>query len=119
MSALLGYELLPFTVADITRDLHVAIISQLDEDYYLGVNFVRAFKAVFDPDTDRLYCKDAKAYFGLEVTSLDTKGMASAAIGIDNDSKGQRRELQEFIDRGLSFEKPGLGCLSGSSTPLT
>ena len=66
-SALLGHVLLPFTVA--------------------GSHFLRSFKALLDPDTDRLYYKEAKAYVGLEVASLDTKGMALVAIGLaDADS---------------------------------
>ena len=40
---------------------------QLDADCYLGVNFVRAFRAVLDPDTDRLFCKETEAYVKLEV----------------------------------------------------
>ena len=58
------YVMLPFTVTGLTRDLRVAIMLQLEEDCYLVVNFGRAFKAVRNPDIDRLYCKDAKAYVG-------------------------------------------------------
>ena len=43
---------------------------QLDADCYLGVNFVRAFRAVLDPDTDRLFCKDAGIHVELEVASF-------------------------------------------------
>ena len=65
-SPLLGHVLLPITVAGLTRDIRVAIMPHLDADCYLGVNFVRAFRAVLDPDTDRLFCKDAGAYVELE-----------------------------------------------------
>ena len=58
-SPLLGHVLLPITVAGLTFDIRVAIMPHLDADCYLGVNFVRAFWAVLDPDTDRLFCKDA------------------------------------------------------------
>ena len=48
-SPLLGYVLLPITVAGLTRGIRVPIMLQLDADCYLGVNFVRAFRAVLDP----------------------------------------------------------------------
>ena len=54
---------------------------QLDADCYLGVNFVRAFRAVLDPDTDRLFCKNSGAYVELEVASLTTDPSAVSAIG--------------------------------------
>ena len=56
-SPLLGHVILPITVAGLTRDIRVAIMPQLDADCYLGVNFVRAFRAVLDPDTDRLFSR--------------------------------------------------------------
>ena len=111
-STLLGHMLLPFTVAGITRPSgrhHAPARRRL----LSGGKLVRSFKAVRDPDTDRLYCKDAKAYVGLEVASLETKGMALAAIGLADASEDQRRELQELVDRGLSSQKPGLGCTVG------
>ena len=60
-SPLLGHVILPITVAGLTRKIRVAIMLQLDADCYLGVNFVRAFRAVLDPDTDRLFCKETEA----------------------------------------------------------
>ena len=45
----------------------------LDAYCYLGVNFVCAFRAVLDADTDRLFCKDAGVYVELEVASLTTE----------------------------------------------
>ena len=56
---LVGHVILPITVASLTRDIRVAIMRQLDTGCYLGVNFVRAFRAVLGPDTDRLFSKDA------------------------------------------------------------
>ena len=60
-SPLLGHVILPITVAGLTRDIRVAIMPHLDADCYPGVNFVRAFRALLDPDKDQLLCKDAAA----------------------------------------------------------
>ena len=78
---MLGHTILPITVAGLTRAIRVAIMPQLDADCYLGVNFVRAFRAVLDPDTDRLLCKEAEAYVKLEVASLTTDPIAVSATG--------------------------------------
>ena len=67
---------------------------QLDADCYLGVNFVRAFRAVLDPDTDRLFCKEAEAYVKLEVASLTTDPIAVSATGANAASDLQRERLK-------------------------
>ena len=82
--------ILPITVAGLTRDIRVAIMPQLDANCYLWVNFVRAFRAVLDPDTDRLFCKDAEAYVELEVASLATDPSALFAIGLEDATDLQR-----------------------------
>ena len=69
-SPLLGYVLLPIITAGLTRDIRVTIMPHLDAYCYLGVNFVRAFRAVLDLDTDWLFCKDVEASVELEVASL-------------------------------------------------
>ena len=90
--------ILPITVAGLTRDIRVAIMPHLDADYYLGVNFVRAFRAVLDPDTDRLFCKDADAYVELEVASLTTEPSTVAAIGLADAMDLQREELKALVE---------------------
>ena len=72
-SPLLGHVFLPITVAGFTREIRVAIMPQPDADYYHGINFVCAFQAVLDLDTDRLFCKDVGTYVELEVASLMTE----------------------------------------------
>ena len=116
-SPLLGHVLLPITVGGLTREIRVAIIPQLDADCYLGVNFVRAFRAVLDPDTDRLFCKDSKAYVELEVASLTTD--PSAASAIEDATDLQRTELKEMVDAILSKLPPGLGYVKGVEHEIT
>ena len=43
------YVELPFVVAGIKKDLKIAVITELDADCYLGMNFIRGFQAVLDP----------------------------------------------------------------------
>ena len=43
-SPVTGYVEFPFEVAGIKRDLRMVIMSELDADCYLGVNFVRVFQ---------------------------------------------------------------------------
>ena len=112
-SPLVGHVILPITVAGLTRDLRVAIMPHLDADCYLGVNFVRAFRAVLDPDTDRLFCKDADAYVELEVASLTTDPSAVAAVGLADATDLQREELQALVESVLGGLPPGLGCVKG------
>ena len=93
-SPLLGHVVLPITVAGLTREIRVVIIPQLDADCYLGVNFVRAFRAVLDTDTDKLFCKETEAYVELEVASLTADSSAVAAIGLEDATDLQRAELK-------------------------
>ena len=86
---------------------------QLDADCYLGFNFVRAFRAVLDPDTDRLFCKDAEAYVELEVASLTTDPSAVSVIGLENATDLQRAELKAMVDTILSKLPPELGRDNG------
>ena len=71
-----GHVIMP-----ITRDIRVAIMPQLYADCYLGVNFVRAFRAVLDPDTDWLFCRDAEAYVELEVGHRSYRSIRHRARG--------------------------------------
>ena len=98
-SPLLGHTILPITVAGLTRAIRVAIMPQLDADCYLGVNFVRAFRAVLDPDTDRLFCKEAGAHVELEVASLTTDPIAVYATGANVASDLQRKRLKAKAER--------------------
>ena len=108
-----GHVILPITVAGLTRDIRVAIMPQLDADCNLGVNFVHAFRALLDSDTDRLFCKDAEAYVELEVASLATDPSAVSAIGLEDATDLQRRELKLMVDTILDKLPPGLGCVKG------
>ena len=112
-SPLLGHVLLPITVAGLTREIRVAIMPQLDADCYLGVNFVRAFRALLDPDTDRLFCKDSGTYVELEVASLATEPSAAAATGLADAIDLQRDELKAMVQSILDRLPPGLGCVKG------
>ena len=85
---------------------------QLDADCYLGVNFVRAFRAVLDLDTDRLFCMEAEAYVKLEVASFTTDPIAVSATGANAASDHQRERLKakvknERLNRDL---QPASGC---------
>ena len=95
------------------RDIRVAIIPHLDADCYLGVNFVRAFRAVLDPDKNRLFCKDAGAYVELEVASLTTDPPAMSAVGLADATDLQREELKAMVESVLCTLPPGLGCVKG------
>ena len=97
-SPLLGHVFLPITVARLTREIRVAIMPQLGADCYLGVNFVRAFRA------DRLFCKDAGAYVKLEPSVV-------AAISLANATDVQREELKAMVKSILGGLPPGLGCV--------
>ena len=110
---MLGHVILPITVAGLTRDIRVAIMLHLDADCYLGVNFVRAFRAVLDPDTDQLFCKDAGTHVELEVASLTTEPSAVAAIGLADATDLQREELKAMVESILGASPPGLGCVRG------
>ena len=57
-------------MAGIKRDLKVAIMLELDADYYLEVNFVREFQAVLDPCKNQLLIKPAKRFVELELASV-------------------------------------------------
>ena len=41
-------------MAGIKNDLNVAVMSELNVDYYLGVNIIREFQAVLDPCANQL-----------------------------------------------------------------
>ena len=112
-SPLLGHVLLPLTVAGLTREIRVAIMPNLDADCYLGVNIVRAFRAVLDPDSDQLFCKDSGAYVELEVASLKTEPSTVAAIGLADATESQRDELKAMVKSILKATPPGLGCVKG------
>ena len=109
---LVGHVILPITVAGLTRDIRVAIMPQLDADCYLGVNFIRAFRAVLDQATDRLFCKDAKAYVEV-VASLTADPSAVSAIGHEDATDLQRTELKAMVDTILDKLPPGLDCVKG------
>ena len=81
-------------MAGLTRAIRVAITPQLNVDCYLGVNFLRPFRPVLDPDTDRLFCKEAEAYIELEVASLTTDPIAVSATGVNAASDLQREKLK-------------------------
>ena len=85
----------------------------LDADCYLGVNFVRAFRAVLDPDTDQLFCKDAGTHVELEVASLTAEPSAVAAIGLADATDLQREEPKAMVESILGALPPGLGCVKG------
>ena len=108
---MLGHVTLPVTVAGLTREIRVAIMPQLDADCYLGVNFMRAFRTVLDPDMDRLFSKDAGIHVELEVTSLATEPSAVAAIGLADATDLQREELKVMVKSILGQLAPGLGCV--------
>ena len=112
-SPLLGYVLLLITVAGLTHDIGVAIMPHLDADCYLGVNFLRVFRVVLDPDTDRLFCKDAGAYVELEVASLTTDPSAVSAVGLADATDLQHEELKTMVEPVLGVLPPGLGCVKG------
>ena len=66
---------------------------------YLLVNFLPAFRAVLDPDTDKLFCKEAEAYIELEVASLTTDPIAVSAKGANATSDLQRERLKAKAER--------------------
>ena len=94
MQPFVRHTILPITVAGLTRAIRVAIMPQLDADCYLGANFARAFWAVLDPDTNRLFCKEAEAYIKLEVASLTIDTIAVSATGANAASDLQRERLK-------------------------
>ena len=50
------YVELPFEVAGVKRDIREAVIPDDSVDCYLGANFIKAFSAVHDPDSNSCYC---------------------------------------------------------------
>ena len=91
----------------------------LEADCYLGVNFVHAFRAVFVPDTDRLFCKAAGAYVDLEVASLTNNPPSVFAVGLADATDLQREELKAMVESVLGVLPPGLGCVKGGNTQPT
>ena len=89
-----GYVCLPFVVAGITRDLRVAVCTDEEVDFYLGADFIRAFRAVHDPDTNQLFIRAAGKSVDLEVASIEgADGPHLAAIGLEEMTDEQRQLL--------------------------
>ena len=74
---------------------------------------MRAFRAVLDPDTGQLFCKDAGIHVELEVASLTTEPSAVAAIGLADATDLQREELKVMVESILGASPSGLGCVKG------
>ena len=67
--------------------------------HYAPFNFVRVFRAVLDPDTVRLFWKEAEAYVKLEVASLMTDPIAVYATGANAASDLQRERLKAKAEK--------------------
>ena len=105
------YVELPFEVAGVKRDIHVAVIPDDKVDCYLGANFVRAFGTIHDPINNQLIVSAADKRVDLEAAGVSfIEALEVSAIGLEDVSEGQRQEMAELVGRILGEEDQVLGC---------
>ena len=110
--AVVGYVYLPTVVATVCKDVRVAIMSDLDTECYLGVNFIKKFRAVLDPKDNTLHLKDDVSV-KLEVDSISGNNTVFvSAIGLADPTEEQRKEAEALIAQLIGNGLPPLGCTS-------
>ena len=107
-----GYVELPFELSGVKRDIRVAVIPDDQVDCYLGANFVREFGTVHDPIHNQLIVTVADEKRGdLEVAAVSSvEALEAVAVGLEDISEGQRREMEELVGRILGQTDDTLGC---------
>ena len=109
-----GYVELPFEVAGVKRDIRVAVIPDDKVDCYLGANFVREFGTLHDPIRNQLIVTAANEQrVDLEVAAVSSvEALEMSAIGLEDVTEDQRREMEEIVSRILGETDSALGCTS-------
>ena len=114
MARIVGYVELPFEVAGVKRDIRVAVIPDDKVDCYLGANFVREFGTLHDPIRNQLIVTVAiEKRIDLEVAAVSSvEALEMSAIGLEDVTEGQRREMEEIVSRILGESDSALGFTS-------
>ena len=109
-----GYVELPFEVAGVKRDIRVEVIPDDQVDCYLGANFVREFGTLHDPIRNQLLVTAANEQrVDLEVAAVSSvEALEMSAIGLEDVTEGQRREMAVIVSRILGESESALGCTS-------
>ena len=118
-----GHVELPFELGGIKKDVLVSIIPELEDDCYVGSNFVRAFETVHDPVENRLIIRKSGKSVGLElscvssadpndpmqirVASIDTTKASS--VGLADITVEEHQRLQAFLNEILPLADAPLG----------
>ena len=106
-----GYVELPFEVAGVKRDIRVAVIPDNKVDCNLGANFVREFGTLHYPIKNQLIVTVANEQrVDLEVAAVSSvEALKMSAIGLEDVTEGQRREMEEIVSRILGESNSALG----------
>ncbi|XP_058794865.1 uncharacterized protein LOC131666299 [Phymastichus coffea] len=96
---IIGNVQLPFTIGGVTHSIDVLVLSEADAECTLGSDFVRAFSACLDPETNTIRIKGCDQEVPTIVSSLRAEeAMSLAALGIEDISKEQRQEIDRVMD---------------------
>lgn len=97
---IIGSVKLPFSIGGVTHVIDALILREVDTECTLGSDFIRAFLANLDVQTNSLRIKGSDQEIPVTLSSFRADELMSlASLGIEDISETQRTEIEELLQK--------------------